>query len=257
MKIARRKPEQSNSISSTPEDEVDSSVVPTPYASCFLNCWRTVDTFGGKYRVLKSFWDVLLKEEAMPESVPQEMLKYRLAYEFIAMDHVLAKRPLPEKCKMNLEAARKYDVTGFHKDARGLAEIALKTEEGGSNDMTTTKTKKANKTDRVGVVHIYLEVFENQKTAQLTDVQIADLIEKKSGNRPTPKSVASYRCYYNQGTLAGQKTAPKDKVKAVRPVSDKPAKEKKPMSEATKAKLKAYTAEKKAKKGLKIKKAAK
>lgn len=144
---------------------------------------------------------------------------------------------MPEKVRNNLEAARRYDLDALSGTVKALTKIALKSqEEGGMEDMAK------NKTNRTGVVHLYLGIFEKQKEANLTDTQIADAIEKACGNRPTEKSVASYRCYFNQGTLAGQKSAPKEKLKAYRPKAEKV---KKPMSEETKAKLKAYTAAKK------------
>lgn len=104
-------------------------------------------------------------------------------------------------------------------------------------------TAKSGKTEggRTGVSQYYLEIFEAQPKAQLTDAQIVDAIKAKTGKAPTAKSVASYRCMYNAGKIEGQKAVPAAKVKAVRVKKEKA---KKPMSEETKAKLKAYTANK-------------
>jgi hypothetical protein len=237
MLIIKKQPSLSNTNSSVEEEK---ATIPTPFCNVFLFNWSNA---GSKYQVLRTFWAVLLPEESMPDSVHHEILKNRLAYEFMAMDYKIAGVSLPEKCRINLEASRKYDVKLMHKDMRGLTEIAIQKQEEGGEHMAT-KAKKENKTSKTGVAAFYLEIFENQKSAQLTDEQIADVIEKKTGNRPISKGVASYRCYFNAGTIKGQKTAPKEKVSAVRPAKEPKAK--KPMSEATKAKLKEYSAKKKA-----------
>ncbi len=213
MKIGK-KPQDQSSLNS-----LETKNVPSPFYNSFSLAYRRADSFGAKHKLLRDFWAARFDGASMPEE-KLELLHLRLSYEFMELDHILAKVPLPQKCKQNLEAARKYDVEGLHKDMKALVEIALNQEEGGTENMA--KDKKAKKeSSRPQVVHHYLEIFENQAKAQLTDDQIADAIEKKVGQKPTTKNVASYRCYYNQGKLEGQKTAPKDKLKAVRVVKAK------------------------------------
>lgn len=233
------KKQASSSTNYSVEEAKDYSIVPTPFSSMFLLHWNEAKETSAKYHVLRRFWLALQLEGAMPDSVPQEMLKNRLAYEFLEMDHKMAKVSFPEKCQANLEAARKYNIKDMQGNMKVYTEIAIKSEQGGGDTMET----KEKKTERTGVAPFYLEIFEKQKTAKLTDEMIADVIEQKTGNRPTSKGVASYRCYFNAGTVKGQKTAPKEKLKAIREVKEKKAKA--PMSEATKAKLKAYADKKK------------
>ncbi len=199
-----------------------------------------MDTLGGRHRVLRDFWPAVI-EESMPDSQPVEMLHLRVAYEMLEKDYLLQKRVMPDKVRENLEASRSYNLSAFKGTVKALTEIALKKAEQEGESMSEKKEKSGK-----GGAHVYIQIFENQAKAQLTDSQICDAVEKATDMRPTEKTVASYRCYFNAGSLSGQKTTPKDKVKAVRPKSDKPAKAKKPMSAETKAKLKAYGDKKKA-----------
>ncbi len=239
---------------STPENKNNSasiSSVATPFHRSFGELWRQVDSDGSKRRLIRDFWPSVVVTEEIPDK-PIEMLRLRLAYEFLALDHTLAKVSLPEKVAKNLEAARNYNIDGLSDSMKTFTKLTIQQQEGDKENMKTSK--KAPKTNRVGVVHYYVEIFDAQATAKLTDEQIAQAIEKKSGTKPTAKNVSSYRCYYNQGKLDGQKGKPKEPIKAVR-IHVASTKPKKPMSEETKNRLKAYTAAKKTgKTKIKIKK---
>lgn len=190
--------------------------VRTPFFSSFNKEWTSAESNSAKHRVIREFWEALIPGEKIPENIQVEMLGLRLSYEFLAMDHIIAKVQLPMKIAMNLEASRQYKVELLHKNMKALTEIELSTIEKGGKEMV-----KAKKTNRVEVVHLYLEIFEKQAKDNLTDEQIACLIETKTGNKPTVKNVASYRCYYNQGKLAGQKSKPKVALRSVKNIVKK------------------------------------
>lgn len=186
----------------TKEVEIASSVK-TPFYSSFNKFLEEAETPGAKYRVIRNFWPVVIKEENVPDSIHLDLLGLRLSYEFLLLDHLAAGISFPEKCKINLEAARKYDPNLLHRDMKNLMNISLNSEE-----------EKENK--KVSMVKFYIEIFENQFKNKLTDEQIAEFIFKKSGNRPSLKSVSSYRFSFNRGNLDGQKSKPKQIVKAIR-----------------------------------------
>lgn len=214
----------------------------------FTREWNEAINWAGQYRVLRVWWTKVSNEE-MPKA-PGDLIYARIGYELQAKAYDKAGIVMPKKVAKSLAAIRRWDIEGLAPGIKSMLKIMInhnQKNQQGESDMVKVKKAGANKkgaeSKRVNVNQFYLEIFENQAKAQLTDDQIADVIEKKAGSRPSAKNVASYRCMYNAGKLAGQKTVPA-KVKAVRP--KKEPKAKKPMSEETKAKLKAYTEKKKA-----------
>ncbi len=209
--------------------------------TAFTREWNLADSYPLRYRVLRTWWPKTCEEE-MPK-FHADLLQTRIAYELQARAYIDAAATMPKSVAQNLAAMRVFKVEEMTPNMRRMLEISIANKKQGEEQMAR---KTAEKGARQNVSQFYLEVFEGQAKAQLTDAQIVETIEKKTGNKPSAKNVASYRCMYNAGKLEGQKGVPIAKVKAVRPKSDKP-KVKKPMSEETKAKLKAYTAAKKKK----------
>lgn len=209
----------------------------------FQREYADVKDFAGKYRVLRVHWLYVGKGEALPES-HQETLSALIGYRYIAQAYQDANFPIPRPVAQNLAALEKNELGSMTPNMNRMMKILTQTSTKQGEDSMVKKADK--KESKAGVSQFYLEIFEAQSKAQLTDVQIQAAIDKKTGIQPTTKNVASYRCMYNAGELQGQKAVPAAKVKAVRPPSVK--KPKKPMSEETKAKLKAYTAKKKAEK---------
>lgn len=197
--------------------------------------------FPARYTVLRRWWPAFCVG-SMPE-VHQQLLSVRIGYEIVAKTYAEAGMLLSPTLEKNLLALRDFDIEGMSANMKVMMRILTQT---GTSERGDEMAKKAavKKEAVLGVSQFYLEVFEGQAKAKLTDAQIAAAIKAKTGGEPTLKSVASYRCMYNAGRIHGQSKCPAEKCKAVR-VSR--AKAKKPMSEETKAKLKAYTAAKKAK----------
>ena len=226
--------------------EAESSSSSSPSVSTdrlhrFNREYNAADDYAQRYTVLRRWWaDLGLGE--MPDR-HQEMLSAQVGYEIQARAFVNAEIVLPSNLMKNLIASRNGDVEGFTPGMKRMLEIGMKTNEKKGGDGIAKKASSKKETV-LGVSQFYLEIFENQKTAKLTDSQIQDAIKAKTGAMPTAKNVASYRCMYNAGNLQGQSKFPAEKCKAVRVSKAKP---KKPMSKETKAKLKAYTAAKKAK----------
>lgn len=210
--------------------------------------WIDAENWPAQYRVLRIWWPKVCKDE-MPK-INAELLHTRIAYELQACAYIEAGMEMPKGVAQNYKAAKAFKIKDMTNNMRSVMEILIKSQSQKENGMDSKKVKKAKsaeveKVSRQSVSQFYLEIFEAQAKAGLTDEQIAAAIKEKAGQMPTLKNVASYRCMYNAGKIQGQKTVPSVKVKSVRAISEKAPKVKKPMSEETKAKLKAYSEKKK------------
>ena len=217
----------------------------------FQNEWNAADSDAVKYRVLRLWWPNIKCVYDMPINQHASVIHSRIGYELQAYAYFVAGIPVPVSVQKNLDALREWKISDLSDNLRRMLEIeiAKNPTNTGDESMVAKKTDGKEKVTRAGVAQFYLEIFESQTKNLLTDVQIAASIKTKTGSEPTLKNIASYRNSYNNGKLAGQNGCP-TKVKAVRPPSK--AKAKKPMSEETKAKLKAYTAAKKANQNKKV-----
>ena len=228
-------PGKSSSSSASP-------ILDTRRLISFQKEYAAAQDYSAKYRVLRVRWLEVGNNEMMPDFC-QEVLSALIGYRYMKAAYNEAGLMMPDRAAKNLYALEKNDIKGLSPNmARMMAILTASSTNRGEEGMAKKASSK--KETVLGVSQFYLEVFENQAKAKLTDVQIVDIIKGKTGNEPTLKNVASYRCMYNAGNLQGQSKCPAEKVKAVRISKAKP---KKPMSEETKAKLKAYTAAKKAK----------
>lgn len=207
----------------------------------FQKQWTNAENWPEQYKVLRIWWSKVCKEE-MPK-INAELLHTRIAYELQACAYIESKTKMPEKVAQNYKAIAAFKIEKMTQGMKQIMEILMKNQE--EREMPGKSKIILSGAKKTSVSQFYLEIFEAQAQTKLTDEQIAQIIETKAGQKPTLKNVASYRCMYNAGKIQGQKTVPSAKVKAVRPKSEKPAKEKKPMSEETKAKLKTYSGKKK------------
>jgi len=215
----------------------------------FQKEWASADNWSLQYTVIRKWWPTVC-DIKIPE-VDAELLQTRIGYELQASAYIEARIPMPKSVLQNLQAIREFRVDRMTQRMSKFMGIIMESKKQGEVKMGNKKVKANKKEVRQGVSAFYLEIFAGQAVSALTDEQIAKAIEGKTGSLPTLKNVASYRCMYNAGKLQGQKNVPSGKVKAVRAKSDRPAKPKVTMSEETKAKLKAYSAKKKASKNKK------
>jgi len=236
-----KKAARDNPISFPEKDKSSSSLplIDTRRLISFQREYAAAQDYAGKYRVLRVRWLEVARNQQMPD-FHQEILSALIGYRYLAIAYAEKGLMMPINLVKNLEALEQGDISKMRPHMSRMMTILTQTNTNrGEEEMVkNTEAKKGS-----GVSHLYLEIFENQGKAKLTDEAIANTIETATGTLPTLKNVASYRCMYNAGKLHGQKACPKDKVKAVRISKAKP---KKPMSEETKAKLKKYTADKKA-----------
>ncbi len=221
-----------------------SSVSPTPDLSplrAFQREYRAAEDWGGRYRVLRRHLPLVGGFGQFGEDVHQETLSALIGYRYVKKAYIKAGMMMPDAMARNLYALESNSVDQLTPNMARMMSILIQTSSNrGESDMKGKK--EAKKETNLGVSQYYLEIFENQAKAKLTDQQIADVIESKTGAMPTFKNISSYRHAYNNGNIQGQSKCPAEKCKAVRVSKAKP---KKPMSEETKAKLKAYTAAKK------------
>lgn len=199
----------------------------TKRLSAFLDLYKKAESYPGKHRVLNEYYNKLW-DTRIPDK-PFELIKTKIAYELYRQDYKEAGIKLPQSVAQNLKASRIFNIDGFTKNTRELLTLSVKRNEKQEALMPKKKASKEKvSTKKVGVAHLYLEVFDAQASKQLTDTQIADFIEKQSGSRPSEKNVASYRCMYNKGEIKGQGAVPKERVKAFREFNTKkPVAEKK------------------------------
>lgn len=231
--------------------------IPLPEEKSSLNCspfinmgplhkfqreYGAAQDYAGRYRVLRCHWFYVGENQLLP-NIHQEVLSALIGYKYLRAAYNNAGKMMPDAAMRNLYALEKGDLNDLTPNMARMVNILIQTS---NNRGEERMPKKANKKTVLGVSQFYLEIFENQAKAKLTDEQIIEVIRLQSGNAPTAKNVASYRCMYNAGRIQGQSKCPTipEKCKAIRMSKTKP---KKPMSEETKANLKAYTAAKKAK----------
>lgn len=255
-KLLLKTTEKPTSLQNTESSSSSSLLVNMEALRKFQREYSEAKDFAGKYKVLRVNWLYVGKNQPLPD-LHQEVLSALIGYRYIAEAYLDADLPMPKQMAQNLEALERQDMESLTPNMARMMKILTQTSTNrGEEEMKKVKKEgqapKEAYQSKHQVSHLYLEIFENQAKAQLRDEQIIEAISKKTGEAPTAKNVASYRCMYNAGKLQGQKVVPALKVKAVRAKKEKAAK--KPMSEETKAKLKAYTAKKKAEKAKAAKK---
>ena len=205
----------------------------------FQGEWNAADSYPLRYGVVRRWWPVVVGAEMPDRHVL--LLHARIGYELQETAYLVAGLEVPKSVRRNVDAIRDWNIGAMTDNVRRMLKIEIERNPQQQGEDMAKKTAGKVKASKTGVNHLYLEIFEQQARAQLTDLQIQAAIKSKTGSEPTFKNIASYRNAYNNGRLAGQKSCPA-KVKAIRPKKEKI---KKPMSAETKAKLKAYTETKK------------
>lgn len=202
----------------------------------FYTKYIQAESYTAKYRVLADYYNDLFSQRIPLQ--PLELVLNKISYELLRQDYADEGVIPPKKVLHNIRASANFSINELTENMRQYTRINIQHQKGEEIMVKKGKTKKAavskkaakDTVKKVGVAHLYLEIFDQQAKNQLTDEQIADAIEKKSGTRPTGKNVASYRCMYNAGNIAGQTKVP-TKVKAFRgkasKVSAKPSTKKK------------------------------
>lgn len=205
--------------------------------------WSFANTYPLQYGVVSRWWAKACPGEEFDSGRNVLVVYARIGYELQARCYNRSKINIPRNVMNNLEALREWNIEKLSRNFRVMLKIDI-VKSGQQQERDMVKKKEGKKV-RSSVSQFYLEVFENQAKMQLVDEEIADVIQAKTGDRPSLKNVASYRCMYNAGKLQGQKGVPSQKAKAVRPTKEK-------IKKVTKEKPKAVS--KPSKKGLKIKK---
>lgn len=200
------------------------SYVPTPRLNRFLENNRHIDDYTQRYRFLSRYYHDLFNERVPPNQA-LELVEARVAYALQEQDYAESKVPLTDLLKRRLAASKKFSLQAFDPGLRGLLNLRIMVDD--KKEIEKVSKKKAGKSTKHSVAHLYLSVFDRQGTDKLTDEAIAKVIEKGCGALPSLKSIAAYRCLYNKGKIKGQGKRPDEKVKAVRVKKEEALKAKK------------------------------
>lgn len=218
LKIKRRTEQEDK-----PNSNCSESIRVPPKLTDFLKEYDRTESISGKNLLLAANYREIFHAD-MPEGIPLELIKTKIAYKILAEYYEAAGVSMPEKTRINFQAAQAFDIEKMAPGMRSLMQITMKEkqEEEVAISKNGSKSKTKSKTAaQTGVAHLYVEIFNAQPTKQLTDTEIAELIKSKTGNLPSPKAIANFRCYYNAGRLSGQKGKPKEKIKSYRPKKNK------------------------------------
>lgn len=150
-----------------------------------------------------------------------ELVSVRLEYDLLRQDYEFAKAKPSETVSQNIKAALAFDIEGFTPNVKTGLKIRLQTQEEVMEATTKKKivarpsagaftSKTAASTTQETVTQSYTRLFAENKTAKLSDAQIAlKLRQLHPGKKSyTVDDVSSVRSLYNRGKLSGQKTKP-------------------------------------------------
>ena len=164
--------------------------------------------------IIRAWNEKLFGEFPAPE-IHHQMLMLRIQYELVRLDYVEQKIPIPTRLAQNVTASKHYDIDSLVPSLKGIMESLTK----GENMATTTVKKTTTPVNRIApapvakketVTQTYFRLFESNKTAQLTDAQLALKMCQAHPDKKkyTVEDIASIRGMYNRGKLAIQKGKP-------------------------------------------------
>ncbi len=177
--------------------------------------------------VVREYYEDLFKVFPPWDKYHIKLIILRIQYRLLKRDFYNAEVDMPEAVKQNYLASKSFNINGLTKSMKSLVTCEIKSHnerESMPKKKVVKKKKTVAKKSKVkfkskvikpkaaNLTSICLELFKAQPKEQLTNEQLHKIIEKKLGRPIKPALLASYRCYYNNGTITGQTSKPKVKL---------------------------------------------